>query len=244
MLNIKKRDSLFYKSTLGGVKMIKAVIFDLDGTLLNRDASVKRFIEKQYDRLHKRLGHVSKESYVSRFIELDCRGYVWKDIVYQQLVSEFNISEITWEKLLQDYVDCFKNDCVPFENLDFMIMKLKNQSIKLGMITNGRGQFQMDNIKALGIEAYLDVILISEWESLKKPDPELFKRALNKLKITPEKSAFVGDHPETDILGAQSVGMYTIWKKDSEWDDVEADFTIDNLEELPFIIESMNQSLD
>lgn len=57
-------------------KVIKAVLFDLDGTLLNRDESVKMFIERQYDRLYKLVGHIPKEKYMSRFIELDNRGYV------------------------------------------------------------------------------------------------------------------------------------------------------------------------
>lgn len=42
-----------------------------------------------------------------RFIELDNRGYVWKDKVYQQLVNEFEITDITWEELLQDYLNQF-----------------------------------------------------------------------------------------------------------------------------------------
>ncbi|MGE7114189.1 HAD hydrolase-like protein [Lysinibacillus sp. NPDC047702] len=82
--------------------MIKAALFDLDGTLLDRDESVKKFIEKQYDRLHNRLNSISKEGYISRFIQLDNRGYVWKDKVYQQLVDEFSIITITWEELLLD----------------------------------------------------------------------------------------------------------------------------------------------
>lgn len=63
--------------------MIKAVIFDLDGTLLNRDESVKKFIDNQYERLNKRVNHIPKDEYITRFIELDNRGYVWKDKVYQ-----------------------------------------------------------------------------------------------------------------------------------------------------------------
>ena len=50
--------------------MIKAAIFDLDGTLLNRDESVKRFIDGQYERLNKQIGHIPKEKYVQRFIEI------------------------------------------------------------------------------------------------------------------------------------------------------------------------------
>lgn len=75
--------------------MIKAVLFDFDGTLLNRDASVKAFIDNQYDRLKKWIGHIPKEQYMTRFIELDKRGYVWKDTVYQQLTQEFSITAIT-----------------------------------------------------------------------------------------------------------------------------------------------------
>ena len=41
--------------------MIKAALFDLDETLLNREESVKKFIDKQYDRLHNRLNAISKE---------------------------------------------------------------------------------------------------------------------------------------------------------------------------------------
>lgn len=74
--------------------MIKAVIFDLDGTLLNRDESVKKFIDNQYERLNKWVGHLSKEKYTTRFIELDSHGYVWKDKVYQQLVDEFEITGV------------------------------------------------------------------------------------------------------------------------------------------------------
>ena len=46
--------------------MIKAVIFDLDGTLLNRDESIKKFIDNQYERMNKWLSHIPKEKYIKR----------------------------------------------------------------------------------------------------------------------------------------------------------------------------------
>lgn len=220
--------------------MIKAAIFDLDGTLLNRDESVKLFIDRQYDRLHKFVGHVPKEKFATRFIELDNRGYVWKDKVYQQLVDEFAIAGITWQELLQDYIDEFKNNCVPFANLIEMLETLKRKNLKLGIITNGKGQFQMDNIKALGIENYFDTILVSEWEGIKKPDPEIFERALERLTISPKESIFVGDHPVNDVEAAKSVGMIGVWKKDFQWSAGDADFIIDDLAELPLIIEKVS----
>lgn len=91
---------------------MKAILFDLDGTLLNRDASVKVFVEKQYERLQDVVGHISKQRYIERFIELDQRGYVWKDKVYAQIVQEFAITKMTAEQLLEDYLHEFKYSCV------------------------------------------------------------------------------------------------------------------------------------
>ncbi|MGM0827501.1 MAG: HAD family hydrolase [Bacillota bacterium] len=223
--------------------MIQAAIFDLDGTLLNRDASVNEFITSQYERLDKWLRHIPKESYITRFIEFDQRGYVWKDEVYKQLIEEFTIPEITWEELLEDYISEFKHNCVPFPHLHKMLNELRDKNIKLGMITNGFGQFQMDNILALEIKAYFDEILVSEWEGLKKPDPEIFKRALVRLNLEPHECIFIGDHPEYDVYGAQKVGMKGIWKKDPHLSHAEqADWVIDDLLELPKYIDHLNSN--
>lgn len=224
--------------------MIKAVLFDFDGTLLNRDASVKAFIDNQYDRLKKWIGHIPKEQYMTRFIELDKRGYVWKDTVYQQLTQEFTISTITWEDLLHDYIREFQFHCVPFDQLIQMLEDLKSKNLLLGMITNGYGQFQMGNIKALGIENYFDVILVSEWEGIKKPNPEIFKRALRKLDVSSKHSIFVGDHPENDVQAAQNIGLKGIWKKDLQWNDTNADFIISDLKELPLLIENLTKEIE
>lgn len=216
--------------------MSKAVLFDLDGTLLNRDASVEQFIDAQYERLQEYLGQIEKVEFTKRFIELDCRGYVWKDKVYQQMVTEFKIVGLTWEQLLQDYVDYFQLHCVPFPNLHEMLQSLVDQSIPLGIISNGKGQFQMDNIKALGIEHYFETILISETEGIKKPDPRIFEKALQQLGIPANACLFVGDHPVNDVKASRDVGMLGVWKKDSQWDDVEADYVVEDLMEVSLII--------
>ena len=117
--------------------MIKAVLFDLDGTLLNRDASVRSFVENQYERLFNHLKHIPKEIYIERFLTLENRGYVWKDTVYTQLKKELNISSLTVEELLNDYVCEFRQHCIPFEGLREMLDELKNLNVKLGIITNG-----------------------------------------------------------------------------------------------------------
>ena len=237
---MNKKNKRTRKMERVGSKMIKAVLFDLDGTLLNRDESVKVFITRQYERLIDFLGHIPKSEYVARFIELDKRGYVWKDKVYEQLVNQYKIVGITREALLQDYMNGFKDNCIPFPNLVSTLEELRRNNLLLGMITNGRGQFQMDNIEALGIKKYFDAILVSEWEGVKKPDPQIFKRALEQMNVLPHECVFVGDHPDNDVKAAQNVGMKGIWKKDWQWKNVDADFIVDDLGELPKIIETIN----
>ncbi|MGE7809033.1 HAD family hydrolase [Lysinibacillus capsici] len=222
--------------------MMKAALFDLDGTLLNRDASVELFIKQQYERLKGVLGFIPKEQYIARFIQLDKRGYVWKDHVYQLLVEEFHLVHITWEELLQDYLNEFKYSCVPFPNLIPMLEQLKRDQLALGMITNGYGHFQMDTIKALAIEHYFDVILVSEWAGMKKPDPQLFLNAIEKLNVLPHECVFIGDHPVNDVEGAQHVGMKGIWKKDKQWQHVQADAIVEDLLEIPIFIDSFSPS--
>ena len=77
-------------------------------------------------------------------------------------------------------------------------------------------------------------------ETVKKPDPEIFRRALGALKIRPEEAVFVGDNPESDIAGAKAVGMKTIWMRDSFWPEPRnADAMIGQLCDLPEVLNSM-----
>jgi len=221
---------------------LRAVFFDLDGTLLNRDQSVLYFIEDQYSRLQ-RFIETSMDRYVKRFVELDNHGYVWKDQVYDALVKEFNIQDISAEELLQDYLSYFPIHCVPFQHLEQMLQVLKEKQIKLGLISNGFGKFQMDNMKALKIESYFQCILISENEGLRKPDKEIFLRGLSLLEVPANECMFVGDHPINDIEAANKVGMKTIWKKNNQFTQApKADYEIEDLIEIVEILEKEGDS--
>ncbi|HDR7389248.1 HAD family hydrolase [Bacillus toyonensis] len=209
--------------------MIRAVLFDLDGTLLDRRQSLEQFIRDQYNRFAFYLINIEKFEYCSRFLELDNNGYTWKDKVYSTLLCEYNITTLTPEQLLHDYITNFRHHCIPFPDMHELLQQLKQRNIKIGIITNGFTEFQMSNLRALNIHTYTNTILVSEAEGIKKPHPEIFERALQKLNVKAEECLYVGDHPENDALGSEQVGILGVWKRDLFWGDFEHSRVIDDL---------------
>ncbi|MFX3674993.1 MAG: HAD family hydrolase [Paenisporosarcina sp.] len=212
---------------------MKAVLFDLDGTLLNREATLNAFCRGQFQRFDL---PIEKETYIQRVVELDANGYVRKEIVYAQIAKEFNLSDKIERSLFEDYMNCFHEYCVPFNGLVETLKSLKQQKLKLGLITNGRHDGQKASIKALSIEEFFDIVLISESEGMAKPDAIIFERALNLLSVKANEACYIGDHPINDIEAARKVGLMTIWKKNVLYKNVDADETIDELSEILWLL--------
>jgi putative hydrolase of the HAD superfamily len=220
--------------------MIRSIIFDLDGTLLDRNNSLYLFIVDQYERIIKHSQDINKEDYINRFIELDNRGYVWKDKVYQDLIKEFQLP-LDWNDLLSDYKIRFSSFALSFPNTIETLKSLRHKGYKLGMITNGYGDFQSSNIQALGIQDYFEVILISELEGIRKPNPAIFTRVAEMMNLQPTECVYVGDHPTNDVIASRSVGMRGIWKEDTYYTErFDSDGIVRNLLELEGIIEQWN----
>lgn len=220
--------------------MIKAILFDLDGTLLDRQSSLTKFIDYQYDKFIDYLNHIDKNAFKNKFIELDQNGYVWKDRVYKQLIDVFNIIHISADDLLNDYINNFCNHCLPYSNLKATLDWLVSNGYKLGIITNGKYPFQLNNIKALYIEQYMDVILVSDKENIKKPNPLIFERAAKKLDVDLSECLFVGDSFKNDYEASRLAGMHSIYRLNNENELHNETNQIKNLYELTDIILDQN----
>lgn len=216
---------------------MKAILFDLDGTLLNREETLIRFCKAQYKKFAL---ETDLDMYVRRVCELDANGYVRKEIVYAEITKEFNFSKEIEQKLFLDYMNHFQEYCVPFNGLIELLKALKDQQILLGIITNGRHEGQMASLRALSIEAFFDVVLISESEGIAKPNPEIFERALTLLGVKANEACYVGDHPINDIEAARKVGLTTIWKKNEVYKAGYSDAEIYDLSEILPVIERMS----
>ena len=191
--------------------MISAVFFDLDGTLLDRTNSLLAFLAEQHAGFFGRLGSADLEKWQSRFLALDQNGRVHKSLVYKALLSEFGGDAEAGGELLEDYRQRCCEHARSFPGMALTLSALRDRGLKLGIVTNGETDFQMRNIRALGLEALVDAVLISGAEGLRKPDAALFQRAAERLNTKPEHCLLVGDNPEADILGAFGAGMRTAW---------------------------------
>ncbi len=191
--------------------MIRAVLFDLDETLLDRSASLRSFLADQYHRFRAQLGSAAPEIWCDRFTALDARGCVPKSAVYPKLLAEFGGDTAAAAALLADYRERCCHHAQAFPGMRETLTALRSGGHRTGLITNGETEFQSRHIEALGLREMLDAILISEAEGLRKPDAALFLRAAERLDVAPAQCLFVGDSPVADILGAQAAGMRTAW---------------------------------
>lgn len=212
-------------------EMIRSVLFDLDRTLLDRDSSVSSFARSQYERFRPRLNGIQRDDFVGTFIRLDARGSVWKDLVYQRMVGELPISSVTAEELFADFDANIADHYIPFPNLHRTLDELSGK-YRLGLITNGKTHFQNRTIEKLAIRAYFPVILISEAEGVRKPDAEIFHRALRLLKVLPNEAVYIGDHPIWDIQAAHDAGLFAFWKRNADFSEMPCDGIIDDLGEI------------
>jgi putative hydrolase of the HAD superfamily len=114
----------------------------------------------------------------------------------------------------------------------------------LGLVSNGRAFLQGAVLRALEIEIFFDAVLISEAEGVRKPDAEIFHRALRRLDVGAEEAVYVGDHPEADICGARDAGLKAVWKRNRFWaPPILHDGVIDGLEELPDTVHRLSIAL-
>jgi len=122
----------------------------------------------------------------------------------------------------------------PFPDVKPCLDALK-PDFRLGVVTNGPCDLQCAKLDASGLRSYFGAVVISREVGLLKPDPRIFALALEQLGTPAQESAFVGDTPKTDIVGAHAAEMKAVWlNRDNvpRQDGMAPDVTINSLAEL------------
>jgi HAD superfamily hydrolase (TIGR01549 family) len=102
------------------------------------------------------------------------------------------------------------NDVLP------TLAELQRRGFLLGVVTNRQwgGKPFREDLETLGLLEYFQYhhMAISADLGVRKPNPAIFQHALNALSVAPEQAVMVGDSLRADIVGAQRLGIFTIWK--------------------------------
>jgi len=204
------------------------ILFDLDNTILdfskieayslkktlkNYGITVEEAVVEEYRKINKEewdkfqdKKQTKKETTINRF----CR------------LSKFIGKEFPVEKVNEEYLEHLTEEVYFIKEAEDTLEKIKTTGIRMGMLSNGVKKVQEKRFEKAGLGRFFEHVLTSEEAGVPKPDPKIFGMILDKFEIKPEKTLFVGDSYESDIVGALNSGMKPIWyKPDFDIDDTE-----------------------
>ncbi|WP_245808938.1 HAD family hydrolase [Shouchella patagoniensis] len=191
----------------------KAVLFDLDDTLLDRNKAVDNMFLLVIETCYENVGQVAESEMLIRFKEYDKRSYGYSDKteLFESFFNEFPPNYRLPRDSIQDFWDHHFPNCFSIDPNTINVVNMIQKQVKVAIITNGSTQRQKAKIRNTKLNDCFDTIIISEEVGLSKPDKRIFDLALNKLNVQPETALFVGDDLEKDISGCQHAKIKGIW---------------------------------
>jgi putative hydrolase of the HAD superfamily len=122
-----------------------------------------------------------------------------------------------------------------FEDVVPVLERLREAGLRLGVVSNFEEWLER-LLEQLGVRPFFDVRVISGVEGLEKPDPAIFRLAMSRAGVEPERSVYVGDNPEFDVEPALGVGMFPVLiDRRDRYPDADCS-RIGALDELPAVI--------
>lgn len=220
----------------------KAVIFDLDGVLLDE----KEYVLAAYRSIARFLSGycaLQEEELFNKLVEyLDKKGSMYPRL-FNDIVSELGLDESLVTEILRIYssVDApLKLRSGAFEVLE----GLKKRGIMLCLVTNGLVETQRNKVRLFRLDTLFELIVYARemGKELEKPHPASYLAILEKLCLKPQDVLAVGDNPYTDFVGAKKLGIYTSRLLSGEFkntflsDDYEADCSLKELSEIFMLV--------
>lgn len=178
--------------------MIKAVVFDLDDTLMPE----AEYVKSGFCAIGRAFNDDTLADRLWQLFEADRRN------VYQRA----GFSDDECKQCIEIYRGHFPNISLN-EDTSNVLTQLKQQGVKLGIITDGRPTGQRNKIKALGLDKVMDCIIVTDelgGEEFRKPNPKAFELMREALGIEFDEMMYVGDNPRKDFFIGSIYPIYTV----------------------------------
>jgi putative hydrolase of the HAD superfamily len=207
-------------------RLPQAVLLDLDDTILDDSGSVSScWLEAC--RVHEsELGVVDP---ITAYMSIErVREWYWSDperhrvgrldlAAARREVAHLALKEVGLDndalagKIGDTYHDLRDSLLRPFDDAIDTVEWLRSRGCRLALLTNGSAEMQRRKITRFGLAGHFDTILIEGEVGFGKPDPRVYKRALDVLGVAPVDTWMVGDNLEWDVAEPQRQGIYGIW---------------------------------
>lgn len=203
---------------------IKAIGFDMDDTLYDRDLIyqsaydlVTRYVVKSNVKFEK-FNLVYQECSLVEYQKFMSGEKTFDEYQLDRFVDAFkelNIDiDIDQAKIFQAIYDYQKKHVQLRQFMEKILLDLvERDDIKIFLLTNGPGDNQRKKIKNLKLDKFFndDEIFISGDLSVSKPDRKIFDYVSEKLNLDPSSIVYVGDNLENDVIGAIEAGWRAIY---------------------------------
>ena len=179
--------------------MIKAILFDLDGTLLNTLTDLTTSVNYAL-RKHGFAERATQE--VRAFLGNGIRNLISKCVPEGTLSDDF---ETVFQTFKTHYVEHCLDVTAPYEGILPLLDELKARGLKMGMVSNKLDPAVQD-LNARFFADYLSVALGESKTIRRKPHPDGVNEAMKRIGVLPKETLYVGDS-EVDFQTARTAGM-------------------------------------
>lgn len=226
---------------------LKAVLFDLDNTLINfLNFKVETAKAAASAMVKHGLPVTEIQAYGKIFSIYDEKGIEYQK-TFHDVIEPFGLEVNKAEKIQQAAILAYlekKFEVIrPYSMVRPTLLKIKEKyKLKVGIVTDAPRNKAWQRLVLTGLENEFDLIVTHDDTLEKKPHPTPFHIALRKLGLLAPACLFVGDDPDKDIKGAKEVGMHTCLAKYGLWNkkgETKADYEIEKFEDVLKLIEKI-----
>jgi len=226
--------------------MIKAVIFDLDNTLVDFMAMKAQAIDAAIHAMRDagfRLSYAELKSRIDAIYKE--RGIEFQNVFDELLYREF--SKIDY-KILSAGVIAYRRAreaaLVAYPHVTMTLIELSKMHLKLGVVSDAPAKEAWLRLCYLNLHHIFDAVVTFDDTGVRKPKTEPFRKALEQLQVEPTQAMMVGDWAERDMIGAAQLGMKTVFARYGDTFGTKvshADYDVDDVAQVVEIVKQLNQ---